>query len=79
MQALTNTVTSFLPYVTSFYDVTVRSHNSMEEVFRLLMQAIIKLQMKKLRYQYSNTLLEICVCSNPFHWFFFSEISKGMI
>jgi hypothetical protein len=37
----------FIPYVTSFYDATVKSHTSMEDVFRLLLQAVVKQQLEK--------------------------------
>jgi hypothetical protein len=37
----------FVPYVTSFYDVTVQAHTSLDEIFQLLVQAITKKQLDK--------------------------------
>ena len=40
-------VAKFVPYVTSLYDSTVKAHTSFEEVFKLLLEAIIKLELRK--------------------------------
>jgi hypothetical protein len=37
----------FMPYVTSFYDVTVQAHTSLDEIFQLLVKSITKAQLDK--------------------------------
>lgn len=37
----------FLPYVKSFYDVSVKAYTALDEIFLLLLQAIATLKLKK--------------------------------
>lgn len=42
----------FIPYVTSFYDVTEKAHTSMDEIFQLFIEAIKKGQLGKDEVRY---------------------------